>query len=453
MYRYLIILIVFTEIVIGQNLIIDKYIKLAIQNNLYIKQQTFTVQQSFTDLDEARGLFFPSVDLKARYTRADGGRQIEIPVGDLVNPIYTALNIVNPQFGFPTNIPNESVPFLRKEEQETKVSLLQPIVQPELFYNYSIKSNLVEIEKLGRDISIREIIHETKRSYLNILRTQNLIKLYKNSLQLLSENVRVNESLYKNDKVTIDVVHRAKAEKIKIEQLLVEAEKDHDLAKSYFNHLLNRELDSPIDIDEIKIEQKQNLVLVDLEIEALRNREELKQLETLIEVAENSKGAANSSYFPNLFLAAEYGYQGENYDFDSESDYWIASLVFNWNLFNGLRDNSKSEKAELEIRKQSLQLNELTNKIKLQVREAYKNYILAKKIIEVSDERSLSSKMSFNIVNKKYKQGLVSQVEYLDSQNQLLQSEISSTLAGYSLMESYFDLEKITADLDLISLE
>ena len=138
--KYLMLVLYFLLINVGlaQNSIIENYIKIGLKNNLALQEKEFSVQQGIADLKNARGMFFPSIDIKSRYSKADGGRDIDILVGDLVNPMQSALNSLNPQFGFPANIPNIKVPFLRKEEQETKVSLVQPIVQPALFYNYSI---------------------------------------------------------------------------------------------------------------------------------------------------------------------------------------------------------------------------------------------------------------------------------------------------------------------------
>ena len=154
----------------GQNGILDDYITYGLKNNLTIQEKEFNIQQGISDLKNARGLFFPSIDIKSRYTRADGGRDINILVGDLVNPMQNALNSINPEFGFPANIPNIKVPFLRKEEQETKVSLVQPILQLGLFYNYSISNNLLEIKSLEKLIFTRSLIAEIKNGYLNILK-------------------------------------------------------------------------------------------------------------------------------------------------------------------------------------------------------------------------------------------------------------------------------------------
>ena len=53
---------------------LDKYIQEGLKNNLALKQREFSLNKSIAALDEARGLFMPSIGINARYTRADGGR-------------------------------------------------------------------------------------------------------------------------------------------------------------------------------------------------------------------------------------------------------------------------------------------------------------------------------------------------------------------------------------------
>ncbi len=449
--KYILIFCLIFEVgqIKGQNPIIDQYINEGIRNNLSLKQHEFSLKQSIAELDKAKGMFFPSIDVKARYTRAGGGRNIDILVGDLVNPIHQALNAINPSFGFPGNIPNEKVPFLRKEEHDTKISLVQPLIQPALFYNYSINSSLLNIQKLEKNVFKRKLIADIKYSYLSFLKACSGVELFENTMQLLEENLRVNKSLYKNDKVTIDILHRANAELSEIEQKLLEAKNNKDLAKSYFNFLLNRPLDTNIDVDENEL----NIELVadqsEFENLALKNREELNQFKNILEIAEDNSGIVNSKYLPGLALAVDYGFQGEKYNFSKNDDYWMASLVLNWNLFNGFKDNAEAEKAELELRKNSLQIIELQNKIRLQVREAYQKTKVAQKIIKTADEQLQSSESAFRIVNRKYEEGMTSQIEFIDAQNQLLQSQISKLFAKYTYLESYAELEKVSAIVDL----
>ena len=80
---------------------LEEYIRIGLETNLALQQQEFSLEKSVEVLNEARGLYFPSIDIGARYTRAGGGRDITIPIGDLVNPIYRTLNQLLEAQGLP----------------------------------------------------------------------------------------------------------------------------------------------------------------------------------------------------------------------------------------------------------------------------------------------------------------------------------------------------------------
>ena len=66
---------------------------------------------------------------------ADGGRTIDFPVGDLLNPVYETLDEMLVAQGQPPQFPrvrNESIALLRDQEQETKLVLEQPLYEPRI---------------------------------------------------------------------------------------------------------------------------------------------------------------------------------------------------------------------------------------------------------------------------------------------------------------------------------
>ncbi len=183
---------------IAQNNMLDQYITEGLQNNLALKQQQFSLQKSIKALDEARGLFFPSVNLLARYTRADGGREIVIPVNRFVTPLYDSLNDLLENLGlerteFPP-LPDQTIPFLRKEEQETKMRLIQPIFQLAIYHNYGLKAELRDIQSLATVIFKRNLIRDIKQAYFNYVQALYGVDLFKQTRELLKENLRVSET-------------------------------------------------------------------------------------------------------------------------------------------------------------------------------------------------------------------------------------------------------------------
>ena len=278
------------------------------------------------------------------------------------------------------------------------------------------------------------------------MKTVKVVELFEKTELLLRENLRVSNSLYKNDKVTKDVVYRAEAELSKILQDKSEAEKNKIMAASYFNFLLNRELDTGINVKEGQEFANDNFTQNDeAENIALKNREELTQLKLAIETADNSIGLSKSKFLPGLSLAVDYGFQGEKYKFTKDDDFWMASVVLQWNLFNGFSDKAKVEQSQWEKKIFETREEELRKQIKLQVRDAYQKLNVSRKTITTAEDRLKSAEKSFEIIEKKYKEGMASQIEFIDSRTTLTQAEINYLVTKYDLQNRMAEFEKVTA--------
>ena len=83
---------------------------------------------------------------------------------------------------------------------------------------------------------------DIKQSYYTYLKALRLKELLNQTKELVEENLRVSEVLFANDKVTEDAVWRSKTEVRKVDFQIAEAEKQYQMAKRYFNQLLNRDL-------------------------------------------------------------------------------------------------------------------------------------------------------------------------------------------------------------------
>ena len=426
--------------------VLDLYIEEALENNLALRQRQFSLEKSLAALAEARGLFLPSVDLTSRYTRAGGGRAVEIPVGDLLNPIYATLNQLLQEGRFPTNLPNVSEPFIREEEQETKVRISQPIFQPSIYFNYRIRSSLASADRAARDRYAKLLVRDVKVAYFNYLKTLRLVELYEETEILLKENLRVSESLFKNDKATKDVVFRAEAELSQLEQEKLESERNRDLARAYFNFLLNRPLDTTVEVVDLEGVPRDHLPdPTDIEARALARRCELMELRFGIEAAKHGVGLSKAGLLPSLVAAYDYGYQGEDFRLDDEHDFWMGSLVLQWNLFSGLQRKARIDEARADMHRLEAQLGEIEHMVALEVRRAYDDVLVAEKSVASAEARLRSTQKTFEIVGKKYREGISPQIEFIDGRTRLTQAKINLIVTRYDYRIRYAELERAAA--------
>jgi len=419
----------------AQPLALDDYVREGLQSNLALKQQNFSYQKSEEALRQARGLFFPALTLNARYSEIDGN---VIDLGTLINPVYSTLNQLLQAEAFPTDL-DLRLPLQR----ETKATLAQSIFHPAILYNYRLRSNLRDAETAQLGAFERQLVADIKTAYLNYAKTVRVVELYRKTLPLLEENLRVNESLHANQKVTADAVYRARAELSDIKQKLSEAEQQNDAAGQYFNFLLNRQLDTPITLVTDSLLAVEITTSLDkAQAEARERREEFQQLRAGIKASEAAVKVNTANFLPTLSLGVDFGFQGNKYDFGADQDYLVVSLVAQWNIFNGFQDVAKRQQASLEVSRLRTQLAELENQIALQVRVAFNDAAVAKAAIATANDRLASAQKSFELVAKKYEQGSAAQVEYIDARTAFTNAGINQILTAYDYYIKYAELER-----------
>jgi outer membrane protein TolC len=425
---------------------LDAYVAEGLQSNLALKGETLSFEKSLRALEEARGLFLPTLNLDARYSRAGGGRTIEFPVGDLLNPVYGTLNQMTGSDRFPT-LENVNTPFLRPQEHETKLRLVQPIVQPGLHYNYQIKSLEAESQQAAVQTYRRQLEADIRTGYFNYLKAVKATSLYRQVQALQQANLRLNQKFLDNQKITADVVYAAKADLADTELKIAEAEKNRVVAAAYFNFLLNKPLDAAIEADTTFALADAPAVSTDAAVvsAALQNREELAGLRYGIQAATRGTRLYRGNALPTLSLVVDYGFQGTSYRFTPADDFIQGSLVLNWNLFGGLRNRSKIAQADLDKRRLETQYEALQAQIRLQSVQAAENLATARQALETNRQRVASARRYHEIVDKKYREGAALYVEYLAALTTLTNASSSLILAEYDYQVRQVEFKRVTA--------
>jgi outer membrane protein TolC len=359
--------------------------------------------------------------------------------------VYSTLNQLTESSQFPT-LSNEAIPFLRPQEHETRLRFVQPILQPALLYNQQIRHTQVDIQSNAVAVYKRQLEADIRSSYYTYLKTVRVIDLYQKVQQLQEENIAFNEKLFKNDKITYDVIYASKADLSETQLKLAEAEKNKRVAATYFNFLLNKPLDASIETDTVYTFQD---VLVPGEDElvalSLQSREEIKQLNSSIIASGQNVKLNRSRALPTLNLVVDYGFQGTQYRFTSNDDFVQGSLLLNWRIFGGMQNRSRIMQATLDKQRLQSQQSELQNQIKLQVTMAAENVKVARQSIQTTSERLESARKYFSIVNRKYREGAALYIEYLSALTTLTNAGISKIVAEYDYQIKLIELNRTAA--------
>ncbi len=423
---------------------LDDYIRYGLENNLVIKQKVTDYMKSLEALREARSMFYPDISFIARYTRSEGGRVFEFPAGKLMNPVFMTLNALT-QSNIFSPVEDQEIKFLRPREHETKVRLTQPVFSPELYYNSMIRKEMIFYSEVDADQYRRELVAEIKKAYYNIAMADGILRILEETGRLLSENVRVSTKLFENGRVTRDVILRSEAEISAWEQQYQKAASNKKIAVAYFNFLLNRKLEEPVLTLFPDSFPRISGITGQYKASALSNREELEKLEKYLSITGLQVKMAQAGRLPDIFLVVDYGFQGEEYRFNKKQDYFQASAVLTWNLFEGYRNRSKIRQAMLDRSAAEMKLEEVRRKIEMEVLSSLNELLAAEKGIVSAEKRLQNATEGFRLVRKRYEEGEAGLLEFIDARSNLTGAAENLVISKFNYLSCFADFEKVTA--------
>jgi outer membrane protein len=432
-----------------QSAILDTYIKEGLANNASLKTQQFDIEKSYAALEEAKTLFLPRVNFQVQYTLAAGGRNIQFPIGDLLNPVYNTLNKLTQSNNF-QNLENQNINFLPNNFHDTKLHAVYPILNKEIFFNREIKKELISIEQAKVNVYKRELVKNIKLAYVQYAQANHAVIIYKNALNLVRENLRVNEKLVKNEVATNASVLKAKMEISKVENSIIEAENNTKNAAAYFNFLLNKPLDSKIDLDESILNPQsstplppQYLTVNSTDLQA--KREEFAQIQGGERAISLQKKMNEAYKSPKLGASFDAGFQGFGFKIWDKQAYGLLGLQLDIPLYTGKIEKTKIQQNAIELKKMQAQTTEVLQQIQLQIQVAKTNLETALEAFKVNDAELISAKEYYRLTDRRYKEGQALQIEVVDARTQMTTAELKRSLAQFTVSMREIELERATA--------
>lgn len=444
MKKLLFITLFATTVAQGQSPVLQSYIEEGVASNLSLKQQNLELEKAIKGIEIARTNYFPRVNFAPSYSVAFGGRKINIPIGDLLNPVYTTLNQLTGSSAFP-QVENASEQMAPMNFHDTKFEVKVPIFNTDIRYNIAIQKDLLNTEQAKKKFLEYEIRHNIEAAYYQYLQSLEAVKIFENSEKLLQSYVDLNKKLVLHEEALKDVVLSAEYELSKVEQQKNEALKNQAVAQAFFNFLLNRNLTEIINADTAIINQQPPLLpLQEYTESSFRNRPEFEQLnsgirtnQTLLEMQEKNR------VMPQVFLGSNLGFQGFGYRFTNQA-YMVGQVGLNWQLFSAGEKKMKIQQTKISGEILSTKTLEAKKQIEMQVFQKYhelENSMANLKNKEVDLSRTQTI---FKMINSRYKNGAAIFLEINKAQNDLLISQLSQSLNQLDVWLKYADLKKVS---------
>ncbi|MFZ1750447.1 MAG: TolC family protein, partial [Saprospiraceae bacterium] len=273
-----------------------------------LKAKTFQLQSALSSLQEAQSMYGPTVVLGGQYTLAAGGRNIEFPVGDLLNPAYSTLNQLTMTNAFP-RIDNVNEQFLPNNFYDLRFRVTQPIYYPDIAIGKKIKSGLADIKRLEIKAYKRVLARDIMNTCIQIKTLEYAFNALLAADTLLWEAKRSTQSLIKNGVALPTALSKIETQLSTLEAQKIDVLTQTENALAYLRHQTGKH-DVATELSNINIGGYPNTLT-----DPSNTREEISQLDKTIEVQRWASLRENMYYRPKLGLQMDVGSQAFDFGF------------------------------------------------------------------------------------------------------------------------------------------
>lgn len=443
----------------GQPLNLETAVEYALKNNARVKQYNERAEQKeFQDL-EAWGNFLPVIEIQGSLTHLNDDMSIDLnPIRDamigldaatLTKMEYLKNPLLDPSLAgsirqkISTELGNVVPSFVETfKKQDYKTATLTGI-QP-LFTGgrlYAAKSFASEEKRSARVelTKIRnEIIQETVNNYLSVVLMQNVVKTREDVINGIRRHRNNAEKLLKEGLIANYHLLRAEVAIADAERNFSDDQNKLELAILSLKHSIGADEGTDITISDT-ISYSPVSDHLDIYLNQASLYQPLLQLIELKKEAASSKYMAErAAFLPQLALFGKYEMYPEY--LSSLEPRWAVGLQAKLNLFNGLKDYSRLQKAVHLEREVTYIEADAKRKVNLWVNKSYRDMTNARIRYEKLQPALKLAEENLRLNDKRFQSGMGTSLEVIDAQLSLEKNRIESLVSLYDYYRSLTEL-------------
>ena len=421
---------------ISQGNLLDSYVREALDQSPYLKEQAITLEKSQVALKEAKGYYLPEVGFTGTYSLAAGGRSISIPIGDLLNPVYSTLNQLTQTNAFP-QVENAEEQFLPNNFYDARIRTTMPLYNPDIRFQKNIRTQQVGLEEDALSIRKRDLARDVQTAYFQCLQASEIIGIYDNGLELLHESYRLNEGLVRNGMAIPSTLIRIQGEISSVEAQKAQAVSQEILARAYFNSLLGRPYETEVEADPAF-----NALPAVETPGSVAQREEFSQLETAERIRDLMVHWEKAWRQPRVGMQLDLGSQNFGLDWGG---YAILGVSVNVPIWDGARHSRRLQEAELDIQALQARREWVTRQIDLQMIQASETLFAAITISKSYEPQLQSAERFYQETVRRFRENQANYIELLDARTQLTNLELQASIARYQAWIGWAQFQRAAA--------
>jgi outer membrane protein len=447
---------------VQEHLTLDRALSLVKEHNLEIKVAQDESKMKDLDVKVAKGYNFGSLDLVMNALRSNDAGNVfgfklqsreatfaDFGFDQFLAPMGQALMLANNNALTQQDLQNMNgilaiqpdklnYPDARNHFQE-KIQFKIPLYVGGKLNKYGkISQKMADMSRLDKQKVLNEKVYQTRKTFYDIALVDSYIK----NLTVILHNVEELQDTVENmvkEGYALDIdLLQVKTKRADVLRMLNQARLNRDLAYQFLSFLVD---DKVLSVSA----QDKDVPMPKMKREEMVSRNlDIQKAKMGLEVTDLAVGVERSSFLPQIGAFAEYGSADDHFlnDF-TDKDAYTVGVQLKWNIFNGLVDKSKYEKARIQNLKAHHQVDLAKKGIGLKI-----DKIITEIKSREYDIKSLEEKVKFmnrvyeNYYNR-YKEGLISINDVLIKNSEQIQAVLKLATTRNARNNKVFELENI----------
>lgn len=307
---------------------------------------------------------------------------------------------------------------------------------------------LEQAAKLDVEADKQEVINNTISAYANLYKAIRTIDLIKQNLNQQEQRVKDFSNLEQNGIIARNDLLKVQLQQSNIELSLLDAESDYKVASMNMALMLGLPEQQLIMPDSVGfVEQISIATVKEYEEMAIRTRRDIEAL-SVREKAQNANiKSVKGEYYPGLALTGGYA-AADIQNVLTVSNAVNIGLGVQYNFASLWKTRSKLSVEKARLRQIQINRDMLNDRIRTEVNQAFENFILALKKIEVYDKAIAQASENYRITKNKHDNSLVTTTDLLDADFAQLQAKLNYAFSRIDAMTAYEHLLQVTGTIN-----
>jgi outer membrane protein len=425
---------------------LDDAVRLALQNNRQIALAQARLDEAAAGKGVAFGSFLPQVSGTGTYTRL--ARASELTTMALHDsfmslPVYDTLGepigVTAPNMFWTGRVDTVNLKLGSVNNYSLGVTAQQTLFTwGKLVNAYRIAGLSADMQREALRQARMQVKVDATSGFYQALLAQKTVALMHDSYDQLRRHVDQVQSLYDNGLATRLDVMKATLGLTSLEAQVGQVENGAALALAALRMTLGLTNDRPLLLSGELQPETLSVDLAAAADSALAHRPELAQLRSALDISVLGKQIARTANLPTAFAQANFSYANPVGFSTKWGSNWNATAGISWPLFTGLSNYNKLRQADARVRQARVALAQVEDGVRLEVQsqvlalnQESRNAGYQARNVEVAQQ-------ALDLAEQRYQNGLLTNLEYMDTQLALTQSRLSylTALANYQIAKA-----------------